>query len=204
MKKLTILKTTISILVLQFGFFSFAKDMSTTCSEEKLKQLQLLETNAIQEIDSWMSLLQTKYKIDLTDVLMLNSGQTTDSYGNNIVATLSYPQHAANIALCAQDVLKSGLKYICDPEATREFGARTFPILFKTVTLNDKYFWSTSHKRQIGVLIHEASHKCSTTDAAQFKDTSPRNVGVIPWYWIGDTYEYWAVEGLCLPGVDCP
>lgn len=95
------------------------------------------------------------------------------------------------------------IKYKCDAMNSHRLSAQTFYVLFKSVRLNYDFFYSDSDTIT-GVLIHEASHKCGTTDALYFKGgIRARSTVLVPWPLIGDTYQYWATDGFCLPDHDC-
>jgi len=197
------------------GFFILSPAAGTTsrtpqaeqaqpCSAETQAYLRKLENNGIAEIDGWIQTLQTQYGIDLDDVFRLRRGEHFDVYGESLWNKLGPEQRAAEVALCAQDRLKRGFEYLCVTSPSNRFAMRTFPILFNTVTVNEYNFWVASPSRQMGRVIHEATHKCGTNDVTEFRAGPPRNVGIVAWYSIADTYEYWAAERFCIPNRDCP
>jgi hypothetical protein len=95
------------------------------------------------------------------------------------------------------------MTYKCNGiKSSHKNSASTLPVLGKIVKLSADFF-DYSRSRSIGIIIHEASHKCGTTDAAYFNNTIPYSTTLVPWSLIGDTYEYWAENRFCLPDVDC-
>ena len=81
--------------------------------------------------------------------------------------------------------------------------ALTMPLVGNSVQLSSDFFdhgeaWSVS------TVVHEATHKCGTTDLDYFEhDDVPKDYGIVPWELIADTYSYWIEEGFCVPGDDC-
>ena len=53
----------------------------------------------------------------------------------------------------------------------------------------------------VGIVIHEATHKCGTTDSHYFiKDGfSPYSSFFNNWSNIADTFSWWALKGFCIP-----
>ncbi len=84
----------------------------------------------------------------------------------------------------------------------------TLPVVGRTLYINPGSIlnrWAVEETNYAGaVIIHEASHKCGTTDAAYFRgEETPHWVGPIGWARIADTYEYWVKHGFCVPGRSC-
>lgn len=77
------------------------------------------------------------------------------------------------------------------------------------VTLCDRFWkrsrWSWHYQpiHQASILVHEATHKCGTNDADYFHYTAPSDQKGRPWHSIASTYEYWILNGLCIPDVNC-
>ncbi len=95
------------------------------------------------------------------------------------------------------------IKYKCNSiDSHSKYAAMTAPIIFRKVRLSTDFFESRSDTIT-GLLIHEASHKCGTSDALYFRSTKARSHPLVPWSLIGDTYQYWAENGFCLPDYDC-
>ncbi|MEI8347606.1 MAG: hypothetical protein WCG27_09060 [Pseudomonadota bacterium] len=65
-------------------------------------------------------------------------------------------------------------------------------------------FWKLSPERMVSDLVHEATHKCGTTDACYFgasPDSIPHNCKGFAYQHIGSTYQYWALFGIKAPGL---
>jgi hypothetical protein len=83
--------------------------------------------------------------------------------------------------------------------------ARTGWGMGRSVKLRDDFCRATI-RRMAAAMVHEASHKCGTTDAAYFHDRKipPHDIGWIGWQKIASTYEHWIMfNHLCVPDVDC-
>jgi hypothetical protein len=97
---------------------------------------------------------------------------------------------------------------------TRAFGkiggavADTLPYVGRTVRVAGIFFnYNNWPDAEAGYIIHEASHKCGTTDLADFnhnKNTYPQDTFFAYWSNIGSAYSYWALFGFCIPNVNCP
>jgi hypothetical protein len=112
-------------------------------------------------------------------------------------------QRSINTLICAKFRFQQ-LHYRCVPVGS--YNARTWPIVGNEVLLSDSnFFIQSSEIYAIGTLVHEATHKCGTTDSDYFTDDyPPRDIGFIPWEAIASTYSYWIRYGVCIPGEDCP
>lgn len=96
------------------------------------------------------------------------------------------------------------ITYVCNAHRKDDsVDASTDPILGRRVRLNEKLPHYSS-ERISAILIHEATHKCGTTDAAYFNPSyPPRNIGIFGWPVIASTYSFWVEYGFCIPGIDC-
>lgn len=111
---------------------------------------------------------------------------------------------AQKVVTCAEGKLDS-LKFTCEYHKEENWDAETFPVLGKGVTINTASFFRNSENRIAGMIIHEATHKCGTTDKEYFNTPTdyPKDSGLISWAMIADTYEYWAQFGFCDPETEC-
>ena len=67
-----------------------------------------------------------------------------------------------------------------------------------------KVYFGMGPQWRSGALIHEASHVCGSIDLGYFLNESPHDVLLTGWQDIADTYRYWATNGFCIPGFNCP
>ncbi len=107
------------------------------------------------------------------------------------------------ILKCAQKKLKK-LYFQCksDPDDLALF--RTLPLIGKKVTFNTETRYLTTSVLT-AAMIHEATHKCGTTDADYFiqNNKAPASTFWSEWPEIAGSYEYWIFRGFCIPEVDC-
>lgn len=96
---------------------------------------------------------------------------------------------------------KAGMSRKCDKGDI--YGWANWMFASRIHICNRVYFGMTPEWRS-GALMHEASHKCGSLDVAYFLGSSPHDVVLTGWQDIADTYRYWATEGFCIPGHDCP
>jgi hypothetical protein len=126
-----------------------------------------------------------------------------------LAASIKYPRKAHLFSLsekilsCAMDRLEAGFDYDC---AATKNGAETLPFIGNTILLNEFYFYYPT-LFQIGVLLHEATHKCGTNDAHYLlhgeEPIAPHNAWYCSWANVASTYDYWVIKGFCLPEIDC-
>lgn len=81
---------------------------------------------------------------------------------------------------------------------------RTLPYLGNEVVFNTDTRYLTNSLLAAS-LIHEATHKCGTTDADYFlqRNKKPDSTLFADWPEIASSYEYWIFRGFCVPSVDC-
>lgn len=158
---------------------------SENCLESEVRSLADYTNQAHQQINSWrFELNRSKYK----ELSLFNRSKI------NL---------ARNVLSCIDRHLDE-LVYECNAiKGDDGYEASTIPIVTRRVKLNEYFFIRNSKVTKIGLLIHEASHKCGTTDVAYFRGTVAKSTKFVPWPLIADTYEYWAKYGFCLPDVDC-
>lgn len=120
------------------------------------------------------------------------------------------------ILVCALEELQSP-SYVCKEYDEKVYNAGwTLPFRGAKVRLRSIEAGGVISLGQ--TLLHEATHHCKTTDAAYFGNThakdddlkddmlkgdAPRNVGIIGWSRIADSYSYWMKNGFCIPSIDC-
>lgn len=156
------------------------------CSSDRAQYLRNLEVQSAKVLNHWQQTLVQKY-------------QATPGLEQN----RTQKDLALDIVLCTKEKLERGLIYHCVSDPKR--GGWTLPVVGRRVYLSEENFWPERISYQKAVIIHEATHKCGTNDAAYFKSTeSPHNVGIFGWSTIADTYSFWSQRGICLPGIDCP
>lgn len=93
------------------------------------------------------------------------------------------------------------LKYHCIAKS-KKWDAQTFWVLGRLVTISPGIFTRTKTALAAAV-FHEHTHKCGANDAAYFRYGGPEDKGVFAWSSIADTYEYWIINGFCIPGETC-
>lgn len=82
--------------------------------------------------------------------------------------------------------------------------AWTVPFIGRKVRICPNFWKKSSVFVYASTLVHEASHKCGTHDADYFTGMeTPHDVGVLSWAMIADSYGYWALNGFCIPEIDC-
>lgn len=116
----------------------------------------------------------------------------------------SSAQKAQGILQCVERLLnRGGFTFECNADIGDNV-AWTIPLIGKTIRLNTSFFLRGEHYAT-GVLLHEYTHKCGTSDADYFfyPSTPPRNKRLSSWPMIADTYRYWHEYGFCIPEVNC-
>lgn len=111
---------------------------------------------------------------------------------------------AHGILQCVERVLgRGGFTFECNADIGDNM-AWTLPLIGKTIKLDTGFFLRGEHYAT-GVLLHEYTHKCGTSDAAYFfyESTPPRSSRLSSWPMIADTYRYWHEHGFCIPEVNC-
>ncbi|MEE3078219.1 MAG: hypothetical protein VX341_02695 [Bdellovibrionota bacterium] len=113
---------------------------------------------------------------------------------------------ARETLLCAMEKI-SRFQYVCYPEdeSKKEKVMETLPFIGKEVNVYTKQMnrvaMDLTFQGVVGIVIHEATHKCGTTDANYFvKDNfSPYSSFFVSWKNVADTYNWWALKGFCIP-----
>lgn len=112
-------------------------------------------------------------------------------------------KRAAKVVKCALRKLPK-TKYKCSKKSKPGKVASTLPVVGKTVALYDG-FWNSSYSYKVSTLIHEATHKCATSDGNYNyqQGGKPSSSPLFGWQNIASTYDYWIMKGFCVPGDDC-
>jgi hypothetical protein len=156
------------------------------CSQEQVTQIQQAEGVGINESE----ILLNKLKTSALDVNRVNREVSNDQ---KLI-------HATSVLSCALDEV-GNLNYECKGESQTAV-AKTDWIFAKKIKIF-KNFFDFSTIEQAGILIHEYTHKCGTTDAAYFWTEAPHSTALIKWPMIADTYHYWISDKFCVPGETC-
>ena len=111
--------------------------------------------------------------------------------------------HNSKIILeCAQQRSKS-LYYQCVSDPNVQYYMRTMPMIGSKVKVASVYLRSGNYQIS-SAAIHEATHKCGTTDADYFStNNKPHDIWFSIWSQTASTYDYWADEGFCIPEENC-
>jgi hypothetical protein len=113
-------------------------------------------------------------------------------------------KRARGILDCADQKLGM-IPYLFRPRS-RSYTGKTWFVCARHILLSPLYFEQAEAWRK-GILLHEATHICGTSDAYYIDDKRkvkyPRDTTFTFWYSVADVYRYWAVEGFCLPGPGC-
>jgi hypothetical protein len=167
----------------------------STCSENNILDIKLSEDIAMKMVDDWRNELVRRNLVQAD----------SNSFGNDMPAqSKSEAEKAYETLSCIRERMIEGLTYVCTP--SNEYAGQTRAYVGRTVNLSSDHTLKTYPLKSIaGVLLHEASHKCGTTDAAYFRPThtKPHSTWRAGWAYIASTYDYWADEGFCIPSVDC-
>ncbi len=160
-----------------------------SCSRNEIHTLITDQEKAILFINEWLNNYLTQNIIKKLD------SKTLGAYGNFSTAI--------HILRCTKNVIEKGLTYQCNANIEIAL-ARTYPIFGNVIELNSTFFNEEGNHRA-GMIIHEATHKCGTTDLGAFynKSTPPKGNYLVNWPKIADSYEYWAEFGFCYPEIDC-
>lgn len=112
-------------------------------------------------------------------------------------------KRAARVVKCAIRKLPK-TKYKCSKKSKPGVVASTLPVVGKTVALYDG-FWNSSYAYKVSTLIHEATHKCATSDGNYNYQAGgkPSSSPLFGWQNIASTYDYWIMKGFCVPEDDC-
>ncbi len=175
-------------LVLSF-FITSTQIYSKQCTTDQLEQMKPVEVDAIK--------MTKKLKTEIQEAL-----QTKIHNQKKIPPReLEKLSRAKGVIDCAESYIGK-IPYSCI-ETRRNVVAQAYWIFAKRIFLT-QYFWNMSSKQMAAILLHELSHKCGTTDAMYFiqSGTTPKDTMFIFWYAIASTYDYWALNGFCMPG-DC-
>lgn len=111
---------------------------------------------------------------------------------------------AKYILKCARGKIDK-LTFNCSNSIAENKFMTVLPIVGTEVQVN-QYELSKASNFYVGAMIlHEATHKCGTTDAATFYQNrvKPHSTWFSEWHNIASTYDYWALVKFCLPEVDC-
>ncbi len=97
------------------------------------------------------------------------------------------------------------LDFDCDAGISEGAFMQVWPVVGNEVKVNKEYLPKASYRFLVGSVIHEATHKCGTNDAHYFyqTNTKPRSKWYSEWHNIASTYDYWSIEGFCIPQIDC-
>ncbi len=127
-----------------------------------------------------------------------------DSEDEELSLTLAALIDSRNILLCAKRKLKS-IYYKCVPYIKNRFIMQTMPLLGNEVKVSSKLMHKAGNLSLAATIIHEATHKCGTSDGAYFYQDKkkPANLWFAGWSYIASTYDYWFMKGFCIPGEDC-
>ncbi len=135
--------------------------------------------------------------IDIFEAIFADAGQYpwfTNWKLNNSYATVT----------AASNKLEQG-KAKCEKRCSEGTRAWAWP-LGNTVHICPPY-WGHYPARRASILVHEGTHLgAATTDAAYFsgRNDPPHDVLIIGWDIIASTYDWWIINGFCIPGRNCP
>jgi len=114
--------------------------------------------------------------------------------------------YARHIAKGAANWLNHDRQFLCkSSEKTYCSGnlAMAIPLTggLAAVRLCDAFF-NLSVEKAGATIIHEATHSCCATSDREYYDVGPNDppLSTQNWQNIADTYYYWAIKGLCIPG----
>lgn len=161
------------LLVLLMSSTAFAFDPSQRpCPTEVQQEARMYELNIIPSIDHFMNLLR----------------QSNDQQAPN----------AEKVLQCSRRVLEKGLTYYCGK--LKKDVAMTYPVFGQIVYIDIERFHNRSIDVRQAIILHEATHKCGTSDASYFDiDKPPKNGRFFGWSSVASTYNYWMYRGFCIP-----
>ncbi len=151
-----------------------------SCGDTVSQKIINAETVAIEKIDEMVSILDDKYNPNIDGI-----------------------QNSIEILMCAQNKIRNSFHFVCKNEPEKNYFMRTLPLIGKEILVNLNFKKLFNPLNLSSAIIHEATHKCGTNDAAYFRTSSPKSTRLFHWSSIADTYEYWAKNGVCIPDVDC-
>lgn len=167
------------------------------CSQAQINKIQSHQISAYEIITSWLKKIQDyEIEFDVKKITKTKRGEREK---------VSELTKASSMLKCISNKIKNA-RFQCDStvKACRKGAyAYTLPIINTRLHLCTAYWQGRNH--EIGLIIHELSHKCGATDSAYFnyQSTPPQSSTFVHWASIADTYEYWAQFGFCIPNIDC-
>lgn len=156
------------------------------CTEKEGRQIEAALKKDTELIQQWLSALKS----------------FAPSSEDEFAHVKKPEEYAYGVLQCAQSTIQSKLVFECNAAPPgRE--AWTLPLIGKTIKLGPAFF-DVPELYADGVILHEITHKCGTTDSAYFsKANRPKDTAFASWAMIADTYNYWVQYGFCIPGTNC-
>jgi len=155
------------------------------------------ETQLIKDAINDSHISRKKIISDIEKSITANKGKIS----KKIIKKLQKSKH---ILKCA-GWRTNNLKFDCSEKENVSYFMRVFPIFGNKVDVASYHMWNVDYDFLVGSIIHEATHKCGTNDADYFyqKNQVPHSKWYSEWHNIASTYDYWSIEGFCIPEIDC-
>ncbi len=179
----------LTIIALAMSFNVLAKISFKNCSKDDEQIIQSVHKDAMKSFDEVIE------QID----------ERVDNWDHSLSKKVRKKVLKAKYILKCAKKRAPKFKYKCNEEPGLPFIMRVLPVVGNTVEVATYGLEWQSYNFLRGAVVHEATHKCGTTDAAYFYQNNeiPRSTLFVEWHNIASTYDYWTMFGFCIPGHDC-
>lgn len=190
------MKVFLSLLILLASLSAIAQErIDRSCSSSQKNQIELAEGRSLPAMVDLIAHLRERRKAEsqlLAYVPVIGRYTVSERL-----------LRAERVLRCALARVPK-LTFSCNQEIV-DYSGVTLPIVGRNIKFAGQFFGNQpeSDLYRVATFIHEATHKCGTTDLDYFSHQEPNDWGMVPWDSIADTYYYWIMNGFCVPGENC-